>query len=186
VIALPTVRTWLEEKHLQSGRYFSHGHCVCRFYRYRPAIVSSGLATDHDNDSETTTTTTTTPPPAVAAADDVSVVVVDDTIRLAAQLLDSADAVLIVAGAGMSGNPDEMVSTNPDDFAFYYPWFTEWGYHTGYEAMGLLSDPSVPMTAKWAFWATHTDKMRWQFPPNYLQQLVHDKEYFVHTSNVDG
>jgi hypothetical protein len=127
VIALQTVRTWLEEKHLPSGRYFSHGHCVCRFYRYRPAIVSSGLATDmtttaaHHETTTTTTTTTTTQPPAVATAaaaddDDVNVVVAP-----------SWTAPTRYVGACMSGNPGEMVYTNPNGFAAHYPWFTKWG-----------------------------------------------------------
>jgi NAD-dependent SIR2 family protein deacetylase len=192
-IALQTVRTWLEGKHRDDVSLTDIVFVV--FTDIDQQSYQAGLQQIMTTAAPHHETTTTTPPAAVATAaadndNDVNVVVVDDAIRLAAQLLDRADAVLIVAGAGMSGNPGEIVYTNPDDFVFHYPWFTKWGYHTGYEAMGLLADPSVPETAKWAFWATHMDKMRWQFVPNagydWLSQLVHSKEYFIHTSNVDG
>jgi NAD-dependent SIR2 family protein deacetylase len=56
--------------------------------------------------------------------------------------------------------------------------------------MGLFFDPNVPDTAKWAFWATHTDNMRWGFEPNdgysTLLDMVKNKDYFVLTSNVDA
>ena len=104
--------------------------------------------------------------------------------------LDTADAVVICAGAGMSVKPGEMVYTNPHDFEKAYPWFTKWGYRTSYEAMALEADPSVPRTAKWALYAKHMDNMRWSFTPNegysYLLDLVKDKDHFVLTSNVDA
>jgi O-acetyl-ADP-ribose deacetylase (regulator of RNase III)/NAD-dependent SIR2 family protein deacetylase len=112
------------------------------------------------------------------------------TLDLAKQWIDEADAILICAGAGMSVKEGEMVYTNPADFANAYPFFTKWGYTTGYEAMGLAGDTSVPQTAKWAFWAKHMDNMRWKFTPNHgyteLLGLVGEKDHFVLTSNVDG
>uniref|UniRef100_A0A7R9WER9 Deacetylase sirtuin-type domain-containing protein n=1 Tax=Pseudictyota dubia TaxID=2749911 RepID=A0A7R9WER9_9STRA len=114
----------------------------------------------------------------------------EETIRLAKAWIDNADAVLICAGAGMSVKEGEMVYTNPEDFAKAYPWFTKWGYKTNYEVMGLEGDPRVPRTAKWALYAKHMDNMRWTFTPNdgykSLLSMVKDKDYFVHTSNVDA
>ena len=117
----------------------------------------------------------------------------EERTQLAKTWLEKADAVLIVAGAGMSVKPDEMVYTNPADFAQHYPWFAnKYGFRTAYECMGLMGDPNVPDTAKWAFWAKHMDNMRWKFTPNKgydtLRQLVVDskKDYFVLTSNVDA
>lgn len=109
---------------------------------------------------------------------------------LANKWIADADAVLICAGAGMSVKDGEMVYTNPDDFAKAYPWFPKWGYKTSYEAMGLVNDRSVPISAKWALFAKHMDNMRWKFTPNsgyqQLRELVGDKSYFVLTSNVDA
>jgi O-acetyl-ADP-ribose deacetylase (regulator of RNase III)/NAD-dependent SIR2 family protein deacetylase len=114
----------------------------------------------------------------------------DNAVAVAKQWIDDADAVLICAGAGMSGNPGEMVYTNPEDFVAAYPWFVKWGYKTNYEVMGLGSDPSVPMTAKWALYAKHMDNMRWKFEPNqgyqWLKDLIKEKNHFVLTSNVDA
>lgn len=110
--------------------------------------------------------------------------------RLAKTWIEQADAILICAGAGMSVKEGEMVYTNPEDFAAHYPFLPKWGYRTGYEAMGLFADTSVPITVKWAFWAKHLDNMRWRFEPNDgyhgLRQLVDTKDHFVLTSNVDG
>ena len=112
-------------------------------------------------------------------------------MALAKTWIDTADAILIVAGAGMSVKEGEMVYVNADDFAHHYPWFADkWGYRTSYEVMGLGNDPSVPETAKWALHAQHMHNMRWGFTPNdgyeVLNNLVKDKDYFVLTSNVDG
>lgn len=104
--------------------------------------------------------------------------------------IDQADAILICAGAGMSVKQGEMVYTNANDFASHYPYFTKYGYHTAYEAMGLFGDPTVPVTAKWAFWANHLMNMRYNFKPNegydWLIDMINGKEHFVLTSNVDG
>ena len=109
---------------------------------------------------------------------------------IAKRWIDDADAVLICAGAGMSVKEGEMVFTNKYDFATHYPYVTKWGYRTGYEAMGLLRDPKVPITAKWAFWAKHMDDLRRKFEPNegyqYIRGLVDQKEHFILTSNIDG
>lgn len=74
-------------------------------------------------------------------------------LQLAKHWIDTADAVLIVAGAGMSGNPGQMVYTSKEDFARAYPWFLKWGYSTSYEVMGLGGDRKVPLTAKWALYS---------------------------------
>ena len=111
-------------------------------------------------------------------------------MAVAQKWMSEADAVLICAGAGMSVKEGEMVYVNEADFERAYPWFTKWGYKTGYEAMGLVFDRRVPETAKWAFWAQHMYNMRWGFDSNKgydtLLDTVKDKDYFVLTSNVDG
>jgi hypothetical protein len=70
--------------------------------------------------------------------------------------------------------------------------------------MGLHGDPRVPPEVKWGHLASHMRNMRWSFPPcgayPALRRLLalsqeaegkdastrDAKEYFVHTSNVDG
>lgn len=113
-----------------------------------------------------------------------------DDMQIASQWLKDADAVLICAGAGASGNKGELVYTNPDDFAKYYPWLLPFGYKTSYDCMGLMADPKVPDAYKRAYFFAHAMNQRFVFQPNpsypeLLSQLG-DKDYFVYTSNVDG
>mmetsp|Transcript_56251 Transcript_56251/g.131770 ORF Transcript_56251/g.131770 Transcript_56251/m.131770 type:complete len:344 (-) Transcript_56251:114-1145(-) len=113
-------------------------------------------------------------------------------LQKAVQWLQEADAVLICAGAGMSGNPGEMVYTNPRDFAKYYPWLLPYGYNNCYECMGILHDPHVPETLKRTYMVAHAYNQRYRFAPNpsysaLLKGLVDmGKDCFVYTSNVDG
>ncbi|KAJ8599281.1 hypothetical protein CTAYLR_006769 [Chrysophaeum taylorii] len=109
---------------------------------------------------------------------------------IAAKWLADADAVLVCAGAGMSGNAGELVYTVPDDFRKYYPWLVEYGYSTAYECMGLIDDPRVPGTIKSSYLVAHAHNQRFRFQPNAgyaaLLEQLRGKDYFVYTSNVDG
>ena len=60
-------------------------------------------------------------------------------------------------GAGMSiGSPEEALYTNPEAFAKHYPVLRRrFGFQTAGQTMGLASDLSVPITAKWGYWARH-------------------------------
>ena len=107
--------------------------------------------------------------------------------------LSEADAILVCAGAGMSVKEGEMVYTNPDDFARFYPNFRltrEWGYKTAYDCMGIFHDPQISQAYRWGFWATHAMNQRYRFQPNdgyrAVRELIGDKDYFVYTSNADG
>lgn len=108
----------------------------------------------------------------------------------AARLIAAADAVLICAGAGASGNPGELVYTNKDDFAKHYPWLLPYGYTTAYECMGLMGDPSVPQHVKRSYFVAHAYNQRVRFQPNpayhALLRGLKGKDTFVYTSNVDG
>eukprot|EP00971_Amphidinium_carterae_P013812 272037-Amphidinium_carterae.1 len=66
----------------------------------------------------------------------------------------------------MSGNPGEMVYTNPRDFAKYYPWLLPYGYNNCYECMGILHDPHVPETLKRTYMVAHAYNQRYRFAPN--------------------
>jgi NAD-dependent SIR2 family protein deacetylase len=50
----------------------------------------------------------------------------DQTLSVAKQWIDEADAVLICAGAGMSVKEGEMVYVDQGDFTKHYPWFNQW------------------------------------------------------------
>jgi len=111
----------------------------------------------------------------------------------AASWIAKADAVLVVAGAGMSGHPKDAgynVYVNPEDFARAYPGLLRYGYKTCYECMGLMGDPRVPENVKAGYLVAHMQNMRWGWPMNEgyaaLREMLADKDYFVHTSNVDG
>jgi len=110
----------------------------------------------------------------------------------AAAWLQEADAVLICAGAGMSGNAGEMVYTNPSDFARYYPWLLQYGYLSCYECMGMFGDPNVPEAIKRTYMVAHAWNQRYKFAPNPSYEALlaplqaMGKDYFVFTSNVDG
>mmetsp|Transcript_20708 Transcript_20708/g.26804 ORF Transcript_20708/g.26804 Transcript_20708/m.26804 type:complete len:618 (-) Transcript_20708:878-2731(-) len=101
-----------------------------------------------------------------------------------------ADALLICAGAGASGNPNEFVYTNSQDFSKYYPWLLKFGYSTSYECMGLLGDPDVSTTIKSAYLVAHMHNQRRRFQPNpayyALHKALQDLDIFIYTSNVDG
>lgn len=113
-----------------------------------------------------------------------------DNLELARSWLQTAEAILVCGGAGMSGNPGELVYTNPADFAKAYPWLTPYGYNTSYDCMGLISDEHLPDKLKRTYFTAHAYNQRYRFQPNpaykALLAHLHDKDYFVYTSNVDG
>jgi len=111
-------------------------------------------------------------------------------LHVANAWLREAEAVVVCAGAGMSGNPGEMVYTDETDFAEQYPWLVPLGYRTAYECMGLLGDATVPDRLKRAYLVKHAHNQRYRFAPNPSYAALLDrlagKDYFVYTSNVDG
>jgi O-acetyl-ADP-ribose deacetylase (regulator of RNase III) len=106
-----------------------------------------------------------------------------------------SDRLLIVAAAGLSISDTlpNNVYHSADDFHMHYPQATRHGYNTGFEAMPLSQDRSVPDAVKQAHTAMHFLNMRYNFPPtdgyNTLKQLADTfapSDVFVWTSNVDG
>lgn len=108
-----------------------------------------------------------------------------DAISMVAGCLSDADAVLVVAGAGMSVGPtiDDYGRSFVDNAAFrhYYPGLTF--ARTSWEATFSSAKPS-------GWWIHHTHMMSGGAPPSPAYQVLRDligaKEYFVLTSNVDG
>ncbi len=105
-----------------------------------------------------------------------------DQLRTA---LDTADAVLIGAGAGLSAAAG-FTLTGPrftDHFAdFIEKYHFRDLYNAGFHRFDTLEE-------HWAFWSRHIYIDRYVDIPNdtyqLLYQLVADKDYFVLTTNVD-
>lgn len=99
--------------------------------------------------------------------------------------LDSADAVIVGAGAGLSTSAGftysgERFRENFHDFEAKY------NFHDMYSG-GFY--PYSTQEEFWAYWSRYILINRYQDPPkpvyNELYELVKDKEYFVITTNVD-
>ncbi|MDE7182077.1 MAG: Sir2 silent information regulator family NAD-dependent deacetylase [Clostridia bacterium] len=99
--------------------------------------------------------------------------------------LDSADAVVIGAGAGLSTSAG--LTYSGERFFKYFADFNE-----KYKISDMYSGGFYPyetMEEYWAWWSRHVFYNRYVEPPkpvyDKLLKLVKDKEYFVITTNVD-
>lgn len=108
----------------------------------------------------------------------------DDIARLKREL-DTADAVVIGAGAGLSTSSG--FTYGGERFHRYFSDFeAKYGYHDMYSG-GFY--PYATPEERWAFWSRTIYINRYQDPPKPvyqdLLQLVQGKDYFVLTTNVD-
>ena len=108
----------------------------------------------------------------------------DDISRLKREL-DTADAVVIGAGAGLSTSAG--FTYGGERFHQYFSDFeAKYGYHDMYSG-GFY--PYATPEERWAFWSRTIYINRYQDPPKPvyqdLLQLVRGKDYFVLTTNVD-
>lgn len=108
----------------------------------------------------------------------------DSLVRLEREL-DTADAVLIGAGAGLSTSAGFTYSGKR--FADHFSDFQgKYGFHDMYSG-GFY--PYDTLEEYWAFWSRNIDLNRYQPAPinvyGRLLDLVKDKDYFVLTTNVD-
>lgn len=99
--------------------------------------------------------------------------------------LNSADAVIIGAGAGLSASAGFTYSG--ERFNKYFKDFAEkYGFHDMY-AGGFYPYPTLE--EHWAYWSRYIQINRYEHAPKpvyeQLFQLVKDKNYFVITTNVD-
>ena len=112
-----------------------------------------------------------------------------DSIHMATRAIDSADALIIAAGAGMgvdSGLPDYR---GRDGFWNRYPLYAQRGldYMKVSRARGLLVDPAFA----WGFYGHQLDLHRTTHPHDGYGILLEiggsrPGGYFVATTNVDG
>ena len=108
----------------------------------------------------------------------------DDISRLKREL-DTADAVVIGAGAGLSTSAG--FTYGGERFHRYFSDFeAKYGFHDMYSG-GFY--PYATREERWAFWSRTIYINRYQDPPKPvyqdLLQLVRGKDYFVLTTNVD-
>ena len=108
----------------------------------------------------------------------------DDIARLKREL-DTADAVVIGAGAGLSTSAG--FPYGGERFHRYFSDFeARYGFHDMYSG-GFY--PYATPEERWAFWSRTIYINRYQDPPKPvyqdLLQLVRGKDYFVLTTNVD-
>ena len=99
--------------------------------------------------------------------------------------LDSADAVIIGAGAGLSTSAGFTYSG--ERFQEHFSDFEEkYGFHDMYSGAFY---PFKTAEERWAYWSRFVYVNRYMDPPKpvygELLELVKDKDYFVITTNVD-
>lgn len=99
--------------------------------------------------------------------------------------IDTSDAIVIGAGAGLSTSAGFIYSG--ERFERFFSDFEEkYGFHDMYSG-GFY--PYKTPEEHWAYWSRYIDINRYQAPPKpvyeNLLSLVKDKDYFVITTNVD-
>lgn len=112
----------------------------------------------------------------------------EEQIKNAVTLIKEADAVVIGAGAGASAAAGIQYGGKrfTDNFSEFIEKYDS-HYMTDMYAAGFYPFPSEE--AKWGYWSKHALMNRFDIPalPLYqeLYDMVHTKEYFVLTTNVD-
>ncbi|MCD7826140.1 MAG: Sir2 silent information regulator family NAD-dependent deacetylase [Clostridiaceae bacterium] len=108
-----------------------------------------------------------------------------DKIKKLKEKIESADAILIGAGAGLSTSAG--LTYSGERFKKYFSDFQE-----KYKINDMYSGGFYPfpnMETYWAWWSRHIYVNRYDQPENDVYQnllkLVKDKDYFVLTTNVD-
>lgn len=109
-----------------------------------------------------------------------------DNIQAAVDAIQSADCVLIGAGAGLSAAAGYSYGDKATFARLFKPLMKK-GFQRQYELIGFNDWTEQE---KWAYWATHVNYIRFESPVSSvyskLFDLVNEKDYFVFTSNVDG
>lgn len=99
--------------------------------------------------------------------------------------IDSTDAVVIGAGAGLSTSAGFVYSGERFE-KYFYDFIEKYGFRDMYSA-GFY--PFATPEEYWAYWSRYVYINRYLDPPkpvyNDLLELVQDKNYFIITTNVD-
>lgn len=107
------------------------------------------------------------------------------TFDRVAELLRSAEKVLVGAGAGLTAAAG-IDYTDAAAFEKVFPFMLRHGVTTQMDAIGRFD---WPPSLLWGYWATHVSHVRFTPPPgdvyDRLLTLLVSKDHFVLTSNVD-
>ncbi|OZG68164.1 SIR2 family NAD-dependent protein deacylase [Bifidobacterium eulemuris] len=110
----------------------------------------------------------------------------DDILAEARELIMGSERVLIGAGSGLS-TAAGLTYSGERFTRNFGPWIAKYGISDLYSSSFY---PYPTDEERWAYWAKHVDLSRYEPPamPLYRQLLdgVHDKDYFVLTTNVDA
>ncbi|MDO4323592.1 MAG: Sir2 silent information regulator family NAD-dependent deacetylase [Lachnospiraceae bacterium] len=108
-----------------------------------------------------------------------------DNMKRLKEEIETADAVLVGAGAGMSASAGLTYSGER-----FYRYF--WDFHEKYGINDIYSGGFYPydtLEEYWAWWSRHIYYNRYDLPAGKpykdLLELVKNKDYFVLTTNVD-
>ncbi len=108
-----------------------------------------------------------------------------ESIQRLAEAIQTADYILLGAGAGLSAAAglsyaDETV------FRQRYPYWAARGLRSEYQ---MISFRSWTAAQQWAYYASHISRVRWEMPPlplyQQLKAILQGKNYYILTSNVD-
>lgn len=106
-------------------------------------------------------------------------------IEKSQQLIASADAIFIGAGAGLTAAAG-INFTDKEKFAEHYPGWKKRGFEMQYQLMGYRG---WTMAEQWGYYTVHLGYVYYgqKSNPLYeaLRKIVGEKPYFVMTSNVD-
>lgn len=110
---------------------------------------------------------------------------IDSTIALLYDTIQSADFILVGAGAGLSAAAG-LSFADEQMFARRYPYWAARGRHSEYH---MFSFRDWTDAQQWAYLADHIHRISAETPPlplyQQLKTLLADKEYYIITSNVD-
>lgn len=111
-----------------------------------------------------------------------------DSLDLAREWLQSADAVLVSAGAGLSAS-DGLDYTSPTLFAKHFPGFLRYGLRTLYSVFGFTGWPTEQV--RWGYFFTHLAMVRAWPASDMYRALISwlgrlGGNAHVRTSNADG
>lgn len=113
-------------------------------------------------------------------------------IQTAARMIQTADRILVGVGSGMTA-AGGLCYTDPDLTREWYPEYFSMGDKSIVEIMGRFWPTNINEQNAllfWGFWARHINHIRFEpgtlKPYQDLFQIIHDKEYFICSTNVDG
>lgn len=115
-----------------------------------------------------------------------------DKIRKAAEIIKTADRMVIGIGSGVTA-AGGLFYADPALAEKWYPEYVKMGKHSISDIMSLFWPTALNeqnATAFWGFWAKHIYHIRYEAealkPYQDLMGVIGNKEFFICSTNVDG